>query len=191
VIENYQNLKEELIAKGYHFKSDTDSEVIAHLISDSLKRAVDVPGQPNLRYLNAVKTTLARLRGTYGLAIAFRDKPSLMIAARFGSPLVIGVGRGEYFLSSDASPLMGRTDRIVYLADHQVAVLTPEGFSVVHRDQEKSASIFGLWKPTATMSAWMASTTTCSRRSTSNQSPSAMRCEVAWTIRMRLRCSVG
>jgi glucosamine--fructose-6-phosphate aminotransferase (isomerizing) len=137
VIENYQSLKEELIAKGYQFKSDTDSEVIAHLISDSLKRAVEVPGQPNLRYLNAVKTTLARLRGTYGLAIAFRDKPSLMIAARFGSPLVIGVGRGEYFLSSDASPLMGRTDRIVYLADHQIAVLTPEGFSVVHRDQGK------------------------------------------------------
>jgi glucosamine--fructose-6-phosphate aminotransferase (isomerizing) len=137
VIENYQSLKEELIAKGYQFKSDTDSEVIAHLISDSLKRAVDVPGQPNLRYLNAVKTTLARLRGTYGLAIAFKEKPNLMIAARFGSPLVIGVGRGEYFLSSDASPLIGRTDRIVYLADHQVAVLTPEGFSVVHRDQGK------------------------------------------------------
>ncbi len=137
VIENFQALKDELIAKGYEFKSETDSEVIAHLISESLKRAPETPGQPNVRYLNAVKTTLARLRGTYGLAIAFRDKPNLMIAARFGSPLVIGVGRGEYFVSSDASPLVGRTDRIVYLADHQIAVLTPEGFSVVHRDQGK------------------------------------------------------
>lgn len=72
VIENFQVLKEELIAKGYQFLSDTDSEVIAHLISDSLKRAVDVEGQPNIRYLNAVKTALARLRGTYGLLIAFR-----------------------------------------------------------------------------------------------------------------------
>ncbi len=137
VIENFQILKDELVAKGYQFQSDTDSEVISHLISESLKQTPDVAGQPNLRYLNAVQATLARLRGTYGLAIVFRDKPNLMIAARFGSPLVIGVGRGEYFVSSDASPLVGRTDRIVYLADHQIAVLTPEGFSVVHRDQGK------------------------------------------------------
>jgi glucosamine--fructose-6-phosphate aminotransferase (isomerizing) len=137
VIENFQTLKEELLAKGYEFRSDTDSEVISHLIAESLKRAVEVEGQPNVRYLNAVKTTLARLRGTYGLVIAFRSRPNLMIAARFGSPLVIGVGRGEYFVSSDATPLVGRTDRIVYLADHQIAVLTPDGFSVVHRDQGK------------------------------------------------------
>jgi glucosamine--fructose-6-phosphate aminotransferase (isomerizing) len=81
--------------------------------------------------------TLAHLQGTYGLAISFLEKPNLMITARFGSPLVIGVGQGEYFVSSDASPLAGRTDRIVYLADHQIAVLTPEGFSVLHRDQGK------------------------------------------------------
>ena len=137
VIENFQAIKDELIEKGYQFQSDTDSEVISHLISESLKQAPEVAGQPNVRYLNAVQASLARLRGTYGLAIVFRDKPNLMIAARFGSPLVIGVGRGEYFVSSDASPLVGRTDRIVYLADHQIAVLTPEGFSVVHRDQGK------------------------------------------------------
>ncbi|TWT53458.1 Glutamine--fructose-6-phosphate aminotransferase [isomerizing] [Rubripirellula amarantea] len=137
VIENFQVLKDELIAKGYVFKSDTDSEVIAHLIAEELKQSPEIKDQPNMRYLSAVQAAIARLRGTYGLAIAFRDKPSLMIAARFGSPLVIGVGRGEYFVSSDASPLAGRTDRIVYLADHQIAVLTPEGFSVLHRDQGK------------------------------------------------------
>ncbi len=137
VIENFQTLKDELVAKGYEFQSDTDSEVISHLIAESLKRAVEVEGQPNVRYLNAVKTALARLRGTYGLVIAFRSQPNLMIAARFGSPLVIGVGRGEYFVSSDATPLVGRTDRIVYLADHQIAVLTADGFSVLHRDQGK------------------------------------------------------
>lgn len=137
VIENFQPLKDELIAKGYEFQSETDSEVVAHLISETLKKSPEVKNQPNIRYLAAVQATVARLRGTYGLVVAFRDRPNLMIAARFGSPLVIGVGNGEYFVSSDASPLAGRTDRIVYLADHQIAVLTPEGFSVVHRDQGK------------------------------------------------------
>ncbi|TWU22134.1 Glutamine--fructose-6-phosphate aminotransferase [isomerizing] [Novipirellula galeiformis] len=137
VIENFQTLKDELIQKGYHFVSATDSEVIAHLVAESLKNTPETVGQPNLRYLNAVQGAISRLRGTYGLAIAFRDHPNFMIAARFGSPLVLGVGKGEYFVASDASPLVGRTDRIVYLADHQIAVLTPEGFSVLHRDQGK------------------------------------------------------
>ena len=137
VIENFQTLKNELVKKGYCFKSETDSEVIAHLLAENLKKSPEVNGKPNVRYLNAVQMTLASLRGTYGLAISFLDKPNLMITARFGSPLVIGVGQGEYFVSSDASPLVGRTDRIVYLADHQIAVLTPAGFSVLHRDQGK------------------------------------------------------
>lgn len=137
VIENFQVLKDELIAKGYEFKSDTDSEVIAHLIADALKQSPEIEDEPNQRYLIAVQAAIAMLRGTYGLAVAFRDRPNLIIAARFGSPLVIGVGQGEYFVSSDASPLAGRTDRIVYMADHQLAMLTPDGFSVIHRDQGK------------------------------------------------------
>ncbi|MDF1843870.1 MAG: glutamine--fructose-6-phosphate transaminase (isomerizing) [Rubripirellula sp.] len=137
VIENFQPLKSELKEKGYTFHSDTDSEVVAHLVADCLRQTPEVSGQPNLRFLNAVQAAVRQLRGTYGLAIAFRDQPDLLIAARFGSPLVIGVGRGEYFVSSDASPLVGRTDRIVYLADHQIAVLRPEGFSVLHHEQGK------------------------------------------------------
>ncbi len=137
VIENYQLLKDELIEKGYTFKSATDSEVVAHLIAEGLKKIPLDPENPNLRYLSAVQGALVQLRGTYGLAIAFRDRPDLLIAARFGSPLVLGVGRGEYFLASDAAPLAGRTDRIVYLADHQIVVMTPDGFSVLHRDQGK------------------------------------------------------
>ncbi|MGB7344698.1 MAG: glutamine--fructose-6-phosphate transaminase (isomerizing) [Pirellulaceae bacterium] len=137
VIENFQLLKDELIKKGYVFKSDTDSEVIAHLIAEGLKKTPEDKEQANMRYVTAVQWAVAQLRGTYGLAIAFRDKPSMIIAARFGSPLVIGVGRGEYFLASDATPLIGSTERIVYMADHQLAVLTPEGFSVLHRDQGK------------------------------------------------------
>lgn len=137
VIENYSTLKEELIEKGYEFKSATDSEVVAHLVAEGLKNTPETPNQPNARYLTAVQWTVAQLRGTYGIAIAFRDQPNLLIAARFGSPLVIGVGRGEYFIASDASPLAGRTDRIVYMADHQVAVLTADGFSILHRDEGK------------------------------------------------------
>ena len=137
VIENFQVLKDELKTKGYSFKSDTDSEVIAHLIADALKTTRDDNDQPTARYTQAVQSAIARLRGTYGLAIAFREQPNLMIAARFGSPLVIGVGKGEFFVASDASPLAGRTDRIVYMADHQLATLTPDGFAVVHRDQGK------------------------------------------------------
>jgi glucosamine--fructose-6-phosphate aminotransferase (isomerizing) len=137
VIENYQILKDDLIGKGYQFHSATDTEVIAHLIAEGLKQIPQNPEHPNLYYLHAVQWAIVQLRGTYGLAIAFRDRPDLMIAARFGSPLVLGVGRGEYFLASDSAPLAGRTDRIVYLADHQIAVITPDGFSVIHRDQGK------------------------------------------------------
>ena len=120
VIENFQQIKDELIEQGYSFQSATDSEVIAHLVAEGLRQCSEVAGQPNMRYLNAVQWAIAKLRGTYGLAIAFRERPNLMIAARFGSPLVIGVGNGEYYVASDASPLVGRTDRIVYLADHQL-----------------------------------------------------------------------
>jgi len=137
VIENFQELKDELIAKGYQFASATDTEVVAHLVAEGLKVTPRDPLRPNQHYAAAVQWTLAQLRGTYGLAIAFRERPDMIIAARFGSPLVIGIGRGEYFVASDASPLAGSTDRIVYMADHQIAMLTPQGFSVLHKDEGK------------------------------------------------------
>jgi glucosamine--fructose-6-phosphate aminotransferase (isomerizing) len=136
VIENFAVLKEELVQQGYRFRSDTDTEVIAHLVDAGLRKGFGSGGSdPNAPYLNAVRWATSRLRGTYGLAIMFRDRPDLLIAARFGSPLVVGVGRGEYYLASDTAPLAGHTDRIVYLADHQIATLTLKGFSVHHRDQ--------------------------------------------------------
>tara|TARA_R110002049_G_scaffold4601_5_gene32275 strand:- start:390043 stop:391899 length:1857 start_codon:yes stop_codon:yes gene_type:complete len=137
VIENFQELKEGLIDKGYKFTSDTDSEVVAHLVAEGLRNTPRDPNQPNMRYATAVQWAVDQLRGTYGLAIGFREQPNLIVAARFGSPLVIGVGSGEYFVASDASPLAGSTDRIVYMADHQIAVLTPQGFSVLDKDQAK------------------------------------------------------
>ena len=137
VIENYDSLKQTLIAKGYRFVSQTDSEVVAHLIAECLKNAPDAGVAPGSvqRYVDAVQQTLSMLRGTYGLAIMFRDQPDLLIAARCGSPLVIGVGKNEQFLASDTSPLVGFTERIIYLADHQIAILRPDSIQVIHRDQ--------------------------------------------------------
>lgn len=138
VIENYESLKQTLQSRGYAFHSATDSEVIAHLIADCLKHIpASSSGSTDSvdRYIEAVQHTLAQLRGTYGLVILFRERPDLLIAARCGSPLVIGVGRGEQFIASDTSPLVGYTERIIYLADHQLAVLRPDAIQVIHRDQ--------------------------------------------------------
>src|SRR5690606_17702310 len=116
--------------------SATDTEAVAHLVAEGLKRFPATEGESDhSRYVAAVRWAIGQLQGTYGLAILFPDQPDLLIAARFGSPLVIGVGRNEYFLGSDASPLAGHTDQIVYLADHQIALLTRCGFTVHHRDQ--------------------------------------------------------
>jgi glucosamine--fructose-6-phosphate aminotransferase (isomerizing) len=82
----------------------------------------------------AVREAVDQLRGTYGLLVLFSGQPGLLVAARCGSPLVVGVGDGEHFVASDASPLAGHADRIVYLADHEIAVITPDTLRVVHRD---------------------------------------------------------
>jgi glucosamine--fructose-6-phosphate aminotransferase (isomerizing) len=147
VIENFRPLKERLETEGCIFRSATDSEIIAHLIAsclekqetdgDSSEPEASATGEaPQYDHLvRAIKSALAQLQGTYGLAIIFREYPDVLFAARLGSPLVIGVGDGEHFLASDASPLAGHTERIVYLADHEMAVLTADSLRVIHRDQ--------------------------------------------------------
>lgn len=135
VIENYESLKTDLQAKGFEFVSQTDTEVVAHLVADHYAQ-LQAGGEPTVEHcVEAVQTAVSKLRGTYGLLVMFRDFPDLLIAARCGSPLVIGVGKGEQFVASDTSPLVGFADRIVYLADHQVAVIRPESIQVLHRDQ--------------------------------------------------------
>lgn len=135
VIENYQGLKDQLLAQGQDFSSATDSEVIAHLIASELEASDVAAGAEKYDALvEAVRNTLARLRGTYGLVVMFRDFPDVLIAARLGSPLVVGVGKNEHFVASDASPLVGHTDKIIYLADHQIAVVTKDEIRVTHRD---------------------------------------------------------
>ncbi|MCA9134279.1 MAG: class II glutamine amidotransferase, partial [Planctomycetales bacterium] len=136
VIENYEALKSGLEGKGYTFHSQTDSEVIAHLIADCYQRHVG-PGdvEPTVQHcVEALQEALGQLRGTYGLVILFRDFPDLLLAARCGSPLVIGVGKQEQYVASDTSPLVGFTERIIYLADHQLAVIRPDNIQVLHRD---------------------------------------------------------
>jgi glucosamine--fructose-6-phosphate aminotransferase (isomerizing) len=138
VIENFQSLKERLESEGYVFRSATDTEVIAQLIASCLQwqpGGNDRAAEHFAPLVGAVQAALAQLQGTYGLAILFRDYPEVMIAARLGSPLIIGVGANEHFVASDASPLAGHTDKIVYLADHELAVLTAGSLRVVHRHQ--------------------------------------------------------
>ena len=148
VIENFRPLKERLEGEGYCFRSATDSEVIAHLIASCLEERLHASvngSSPSLASvlsannyalpIAAIKAALAQLQGTYGLAIVFRDCPNAIFAARLGSPLVVGIGAGEHFVASDASPLAGHTDKIVYLADHEMAVVTAANLRVIHRDQ--------------------------------------------------------
>jgi glucosamine--fructose-6-phosphate aminotransferase (isomerizing) len=122
IIENFRPLRDELIADGRVLESETDSEVVAHLVS----REVENGASPE----DAVKTVLPRLRGAFALAIAFRDHPDMLIGARLGSPLVIGFGDGETYFGSDALALAPLTQRIAYLDEGDWAVITRDGARV-------------------------------------------------------------
>lgn len=136
VIENYATLRDQLQGWGYVFRSATDTEVVAHLIAYHLDEQIRLgkDASNHQTALDALELALRRLKGTYGLGVLFRDFPDFLVAARLGSPLVVGVGKGEYFLASDAAPLVGHTDEVVYLSDHEMVVLTTDGMSLKHRD---------------------------------------------------------
>ena len=139
VIENFAELRSGLQEKGYKFVSETDSEVVAHLVADILKeKQANLSNGKVLSHhdgIKAIKEATKMLRGTYGLVAIFKQWPEAIFAARLGSPLVVGVGNDEHFIASDASPLVGFTERIVYLADHQVACITADALEISHRDQ--------------------------------------------------------
>jgi glucosamine--fructose-6-phosphate aminotransferase (isomerizing) len=126
IIENFHALKDELTAEGATFTSDTDTEVIAHLITRELKAGNDP--------VRAVYTSLKRLEGAFALAMIFRGYNDLMIVARQGSPLALGYGNGEMFVGSDAIALAPFTDAIAYLADGDWAVVTRAGVAIRDRD---------------------------------------------------------
>lgn len=135
VIENYDELRRALKARGYDFVSETDTEVVAHLLADTLKRKRGQNPLTEDLLVDVIRDSINQLRGTYGLVILFEEFPQAMFGARLGSPLVVGVGNHEHYIASDASPLVGYTQRIVYLADHQIAVVKAEELSVSCRDR--------------------------------------------------------
>jgi len=122
IIENHEELRRELQAEGYHFSSETDTEVIAHLLERHLRAGGGL--------MQALRATVARLRGAYGLAAIAGGDSSEIVCARSGSPLVIGVGIGETFLASDQLALRQVTDRFVFLEEGDLARITPDGYSV-------------------------------------------------------------
>ena len=148
VIENYDALKQKLLATGHKFKSDTDTEVLAHLIGDyyekrrgkaassscddrTAQRAVPTPNGSN-PLTQAVCDALREVIGTYGIAVISANEPDTIVGARRGSPLIIGIGVGENFLASDANAIVAHTKKVVYLNDYDVATITPERFDVLN-----------------------------------------------------------
>jgi len=129
VVENHAALRAELEALGYAFRSQTDTEVIAHLVAHELSQdaAADL--------FSAVQRALPRLEGTYGLGVVSPRAPGVVVGARLGSPLVVGLGEGEHFLASDPLALAPHTARVSFLEDGEVARLTPGGFEVRHRER--------------------------------------------------------
>ena len=127
VIENHVDLRRELEAAGYAFRSQTDTEVVAHLIARELGDGDDLFG--------ALRRALGYLEGTYGLAVVSPRCPGTIVGARLGSPLVIGVGEGEHLLASDASAIASHTASVSYLQDGEAVRLTPDDFEIQHRER--------------------------------------------------------
>lgn len=130
IIENYAQLKQELTNKGYRFSSETDTEVLLNFIEDIREN-----NQCDLE--EAVRVALKRVTGAYVILILDSDHPDTIIAARKGSPLVIGVGNGEHFLGSDASPMLEYTKDVVYVNDYELAIVTPNELILKNLGNEK------------------------------------------------------
>jgi glucosamine--fructose-6-phosphate aminotransferase (isomerizing) len=135
VVENYQRLKERLLQSGHTFLSDTDTEVLAHLIGEHLERARQPAAHPLTQnethpLAQAVMDALKEVIGTYGIAVVSAAYPGVLVGARRGSPLIIGIGDGEHFLASDASALVAHTRQVVYLNDLEAATLSAGEFKV-------------------------------------------------------------
>lgn len=133
IIENFKLLKEQLIELGHSFRSETDTEVLAHLIEHYLGTG--------LRLEEAVRTALTRVEGTYGLVVLHQDEPDCLVAVRKGSPMIIGIGENEHFLVSDVHAIMIHTKQVIYLEDDEMCVIRRDNFEItnmrkqsIHRD---------------------------------------------------------
>ncbi len=130
IIENYSQLKKELTSKGYSFTSDTDTEVLLNFIEE-------IKNNNNCSLEEAVRVALKRVTGAYVILLLDEDDPGTIIAARKGSPLVIGVGKGEHFLGSDASPMLEYTKEVVYVNDYELAIIRPDELILKNLGNEK------------------------------------------------------
>jgi glucosamine--fructose-6-phosphate aminotransferase (isomerizing) len=130
IIENYSKLKNELIKKGYSFNSDTDTEVLLNFIED-------IKTNNNCSLEEAIRVALKRVVGAYVILLIDADDPETIIAARKGSPLVIGIGKGEHFLGSDASPMLEYTKEVVYVNDFELAIVKPGELILKNLGNEK------------------------------------------------------
>ncbi len=130
IIENYAQLKTELTKKGYEFKSDTDTEVLLNFIED-------IQQNNNCSLEEAIRIALKRVVGAYVIVLLDKEHPDTIIAARKGSPLVIGVGKGEHFLASDASPIIEYTKEVVYVNDYELAILKADELILKNLGNEK------------------------------------------------------
>jgi len=137
VIENFNSIKKFLLTKGFTFQSETDTEVLANLIAyHYAKEAATVsPRGDYSRFVESVRKSLFHVEGTYGIAVICNDLPSEMVAARKGSPLILGVGADELLLASDVSAMVSRTQSVVYLKDGEIVHLTSTGFQITTLDQ--------------------------------------------------------
>jgi glucosamine--fructose-6-phosphate aminotransferase (isomerizing) len=146
VIENYDLLKQRLIRAGHRFTSDTDTEVLAHLIGEAYAKRTALNGKAGSRGSSAVPLpiydgelltqavcdALREVIGTYGVAVVCTDVPGTIVSARRGSPIIIGIGEGEHFVTSDANAIVAHTKKVVYLNDYDVATITSERFDVAN-----------------------------------------------------------
>jgi len=126
IVENYRSLRRSLEEDGHVFRSETDTEVLAHLIGTHYQGNLEV----------AVRAALSRVRGAYGMAVIHADEPGVLVGARNGSPLVLGIGDGTYYVASDVAAIVRHTRDVVYLDDLEVVVATPEGFSTTTLEDE-------------------------------------------------------
>ena len=130
IIENYAQLKKDLLSKGYTFTSDTDTEVLLNFIEE-------IKNKNECSLEEAVRIALKRVSGAYVILLLDEENPDTIIAARKGSPLVIGIGKGEHFLGSDASPMLEYTKEVVYVNDYELAIIKPDELILKNLGNEK------------------------------------------------------
>ncbi|MBN1326785.1 MAG: glutamine--fructose-6-phosphate transaminase (isomerizing), partial [Candidatus Cloacimonetes bacterium] len=128
IIENYRNLKKKLSNEGHHFTSETDSEVLAHLIEHF--------SQKEENFTLAIQQALKLVEGTYGIAVLNSDYPDRIIAARKGSPLILGIGKQEFFVTSDINAIIIHTKKVIYLQDNEIVTITRDNFEITTMENE-------------------------------------------------------